>query len=47
MKNKEVASVLYEIADLLEIQGVEFKPRAYRKAAQNIEGLGTDIEGLA
>jgi len=47
MKNKEVASVLYEIADLLEIQGVEFKPRAYRKAAQNIEGLGTDIEELA
>lgn len=47
MKNKEVASVLHEIADLLEIEGVEFKPRAYRKAAQNIESLGTDIEELA
>ena len=46
MKNQEVARILYEIADLLEIQGIEFKPRAYRKAAQNIEGLGMDIEDL-
>ncbi|MEM2935010.1 MAG: DNA polymerase/3'-5' exonuclease PolX, partial [Candidatus Thermoplasmatota archaeon] len=37
---------LYEIADLLEIEGVEFKPRAYRKAAQNIESFSIDIEEL-
>jgi len=46
MKNQEIARILYQIADLLEIKGVEFKPRAYRKAAQNIEGLGVDIEDL-
>ncbi|MBC7129088.1 MAG: DNA polymerase/3'-5' exonuclease PolX [Thermoplasmatales archaeon] len=46
MKNQEVAKLLYEIADLLEIEGVEFKPRAYRKAAQNIESFSIDIEEL-
>lgn len=46
MKNQEIAKILYEIADLLEIEGVEFKPRAYRKAAQNIESLSVDIEEL-
>lgn len=44
MKNKEIAKILYEIADLYEMQDVQFKPRAYRKAAQNIESLGKDIE---
>jgi hypothetical protein len=28
MKNKEIAEMFYEIADFLEIQEVEFKPRA-------------------
>lgn len=44
MKNKEIANKLYEIADLYEMKDVQFKPRAYRKAAQNIESLGKDIE---
>jgi DNA polymerase (family X) len=44
MRNAEVAQVLYEIADLLELQGVEFKPTAYRKAARNIEALTQEIE---
>ncbi len=46
MKNKEIAGILYEIADFLEIKGVDFKPRAYRKAARNIEALTEDIEGI-
>ncbi|HDS60001.1 MAG TPA: DNA polymerase/3'-5' exonuclease PolX [Thermoplasmatales archaeon] len=46
MRNREVAAVLYEIADLLEMREVDFKPRAYRTAAQNIESLGTDVEEL-
>ncbi len=46
MKNQEIAKILYEIADLLEIEGVEFKPKAYRKAAQNIESLSVEIEEL-
>ncbi|MFB6217086.1 MAG: helix-hairpin-helix domain-containing protein, partial [Candidatus Aenigmatarchaeota archaeon] len=43
MKNKEVADILYEIADYLEMQDVEWKPRAYRRAARNIEALSEDI----
>ena len=43
MSNIEVAAVLYEVADLLEIKGVRFKPHAYRRAAQEIETLPEDI----
>ncbi|MFB6182314.1 MAG: DNA polymerase/3'-5' exonuclease PolX [Candidatus Magasanikbacteria bacterium] len=43
MKNKEVATILHEIADLLEMKDVEWKPRAYRKAAREIGGLSEDI----
>jgi len=46
MKNLEIAKVLYEIADLLELNEVQYKPRAYRRAAQNIEMLSEDIETL-
>jgi len=46
MKNREMAEILYEIAELLEMKDVDFKPRAYRRAAQNVESLGTDIEEL-
>ncbi|HDM67331.1 MAG TPA: DNA polymerase/3'-5' exonuclease PolX [Thermoplasmatales archaeon] len=48
MKNKEVANLLYTIADLLDIRGeIPFKTRAYRTAAQTIENLDEDIEILA
>ena len=43
MKNKEVAAILEDIADFLEVQDVEFKPRAYRRAARNIESLNEDV----
>lgn len=46
MKNKEIARMLYEIADVLEVQEVQWKPRAYRKAARSIESLGEDIEEI-
>ena len=46
MRNKEVAAVLYEIADLLDIKGEEFKPNAYRRAARVLEGYGEDVEVL-
>ena len=49
MRNDEVAGVLYEIADLLEMSEPEdrFRPIAYRRAARAIEGLAEDIEELA
>ncbi|WP_440945809.1 DNA polymerase/3'-5' exonuclease PolX [Methanosarcina sp. T3] len=44
MRNREIAELLYETADIMEFQQIEWKPRAYRRAAQNIENLGEDIE---
>jgi len=41
--NKKIAQILYEIADLLEIKGVVFKPAAYRKAAKSLENLEKDV----
>ena len=46
MKNQLVARILNEIADMLELQGVEFKPRAYRRAARTIESLAEPIEQI-
>lgn len=43
MKNKEVAGKFYELADILEIKGVDWKPRAFRNAARNIENLNEDV----
>lgn len=43
MKNFEIARIFYEIADILEMQEVAWKPNAYRKAARSIEGLSEDI----
>lgn len=43
MINKKLSKIFYEIADLLEIEGTAFKPKAYRKAAKTLEDLKTDI----
>ena len=44
MKNALVAKILYEIADLLDMQGVQFKPQAYRRAARTIESFPNPIQ---
>ena len=47
MRNQEVASLLYSIADLLESQrDEEWKARAYRRAAGNIERLEEDVQKI-
>ena len=47
MKNHEVAELLRNIAQLLEIKGeLIFKIRAYEKAALVIENLDEDIEDV-
>jgi len=43
MKNQEIAAMLYDIADIYEILNVEWKPRAYRRAARSVESLSKDI----
>lgn len=48
MRNKDVARVLNEIAELLElIEDLPFKSRAYRRAARSIEGLSDSLTDLA
>ena len=48
MKNKLIADIFKDIAEILEIKGENFfKIRAYKKAAQNIESLPGDIEAFA
>ncbi|MBI5742417.1 MAG: hypothetical protein HZA25_01080 [Candidatus Niyogibacteria bacterium] len=42
-KNSEIVGLFRRIADLWEIKGVDFKPRAYRRAAKILEGLGEDV----
>jgi len=46
MKNQELVRIFYDIADILEIKNVEWKPLAYRKAARAIEVLGEDVEEI-
>ena len=46
-RNVSIASVLNEIADLLDIQGANaFRVRAYRNAARSIGDLGTEVDVL-
>lgn len=46
VKNLEVARILREIAIYLDMEDVQFKPRAYEKAAISIEALEEDLETL-
>ena len=45
-KNKRIVFLLREIADFLDIQGVAFKPAAYRRAAQSLEELNVNVSGI-
>ena len=48
MKNQQIAKIFMEIAELLELKGENvFRIRAYRRAAQNIDGLSTDVATLS
>lgn len=46
MRNQEISKILYEIAEFLEMQDVQFKPRAYEKAAHSIEALEEDVSKI-
>jgi DNA polymerase (family 10) len=48
MRNSEIARLFNEIADFLEVKDENpFRIRAYRRAAQAVEGLSEDIEAIA
>ena len=46
ISNKQIAAIFYEIADILEIKSIKFKPVAYRRAAHVIETLEEDINSI-
>ena len=46
MLNQELSKIFHEIALYLEMQNVDFKPQAYKKAAQNLETLSEDVEDV-
>ncbi|MBI0582684.1 MAG: DNA polymerase/3'-5' exonuclease PolX [Methanomassiliicoccus sp.] len=43
MTNSEIAAMLYEFAELTDLEGDVFKRNAYRRAAQSIEELDGDV----
>ena len=46
MTNQEIAKILHEMAELYEMEGVLFKPRAYEKAALGVEALDMEIKEI-
>jgi DNA polymerase (family 10) len=46
-RNAEIASLLEEFADRLEAKDVDYKPRAYRDAAESIREFPDSVEELA
>jgi len=46
MINQKIAEILREISEMLEVNGVAFKPRAYKRAAESIENLKEDISSI-
>lgn len=46
MKNQEIAKILFEIAEYLEMDEVPFKPYAYRKAGLALESLEEGVEEI-
>ena len=48
MKNQQIAKIFNEIAELLELKEENiFRVRAYRRAAQNIDGLPRDVAAMS
>lgn len=46
INNQKIAKILYEIGEYLEIQDVQFKPRAYERAAHSIEALEESVSDI-
>ncbi len=46
MKNQLVANILNQVADIMEMDEVDFRTKAYRRAAHTVESLSVDIEDI-
>jgi DNA polymerase (family X) len=42
--NQQVANILFEMSVLYEMRGVEFKPRAYERAAHGVESCADNVQ---
>src|SRR3989344_8860885 len=46
ISNSEISKILHEMAELLEMKEVEFKPRAYEKAALGVLSLDREAKDI-
>ncbi len=46
MRNLELAQIFYQMADLLEMKEISFKPRAFEKVARVLESLEKDVADI-
>ncbi len=46
MKNQELAQLLFEIGEFLELQEIPFKPQAYQQAALAVDNLEEDVSDV-
>lgn len=46
MNNQVIAGIFYEMADILEILDVPWKPNAFRTAARSVESLAEDVADI-
>jgi DNA polymerase (family X) len=44
--NQQVAGMLFEMSALYDMQGIQFKPRAYDRAAHGVESFGDNVQDL-
>ena len=44
MANEELAKIFFEMAELLELKNVQWKPRAYKAAAVSVQNLSQPLE---
>jgi DNA polymerase (family X) len=44
--NREIAEIFNSMGDILEIEDVQWKPRAYHAAARSLEVLGEDVRDI-
>lgn len=44
--NSEISAIFYDMADILEMQQIAWKPIAYRSAARTIESLKQDVKEI-
>ena len=46
MPNQDLVNIFYEVADILEIKKIPWKPQAYRKAARSLQSISKDIKEI-